>query len=67
MTKEGVSEIVMKVLDCASERDWEGAHRYEKEVWERVLDAIANNDGDAQEIAKEALKTGLIQFPRHFG
>lgn len=67
MTKEEVSVLVVKVLDCASERDWENAHKYEKEVWERVLDAIANNDGNAQEIAKEALKTGLIQFPRYFG
>ena len=50
----------------ASEGDYEYAHMAEKKAWEMALAAIEAGAPNAQELAKEALKTKSIEFARWY-
>ena len=47
--------------------DWDAAHSAEDSLHQSVLAAIANGEHDdsAADLAREALKTGDIAFPRY--
>ena len=62
MTVEEVRRIVAQIadLDC----DAESAHGAEDDLHEAVLQAIADGADNAAELAREALETRKIEFPR---
>jgi hypothetical protein len=63
MTKNEVKQRVKDIKDNAD--DYESAHSMEDDLYQDVLNAIAEGAEDAVGLAKEALKTTKINFPRH--
>jgi len=63
MTKNEVKKRVKDIKDSAD--DYESAHSMEDDLYQDVLNAIAEGAEDAAVLAKEALKTTKINFPRY--
>lgn len=63
MTKSEVKKRVKDIKESAG--DYESAHSMEDDLYLDVLNAIADGAKDAAELAKEAIKTTKINFPRH--
>jgi hypothetical protein len=53
----------IKVIE-AKKRDYETAHARENALHKKVLRAIAHGAENSQELAREALRTVNISFPR---
>lgn len=60
-----VQEQVALVRELSA--DDEAAHGIEDDLWEEVLQAIAEGHPQAQQLAAEAIKTRSIQFSRWHG
>lgn len=58
------AEVDQIAADYAASRDYEAAHSSEDQLHRRVLRLIADGADDAAELAEEALRTTLIDFPR---
>jgi hypothetical protein len=58
---------VAEVRRLAEDRkDYEAAHGVEDELWMRVLEAIRDGAENPSELARIALKTGEIDYPRWY-
>lgn len=62
MTPDEVIKRVAEIAACCD--DPEGAHGMEDDLYEDILRGIVAGDADVASIAKEALKTKEIDFPR---
>lgn len=62
MNIEQIKEQIKLIKGVAG--DPEAAHSYEDALYEQVLQTIAKGAKNAPELAKEALKTTKIKFPR---
>jgi hypothetical protein len=64
-TAQSVREAVAKIAAAAG--DYEIAHEYEDQLHVDVLATIANGEHDdsAADLAREALRTGDIEFARY--
>jgi len=61
-----VKNQVAEVKEKAIEGDDEVAHILEDKLHIDVLEAIASGSGNAQELAKEALRTREVKFMRWY-
>ena len=53
------------VLIDSIQDDYEEAHSIEDELYEAVLKEVVEGNVEAEEMAREALKTKKIDFPRY--
>lgn len=62
-----VSDVKFQVeqIKAIAGRDDEAAHSMEDELFIDVLKAIAKGSRQAKALAREALKSKALQFPRH--
>jgi len=65
MQIEDVKRFLRKVEKFAEEDDFEAAHSTEIDLWYVVLRAVAGGAENAQELAKEALKSQELEFGRY--
>jgi hypothetical protein len=65
---EGVVKVetVVRLVEKIRKDAWdaENAHSQEDDLYDRVLRAVARGDENARALAREALKTNDIDFPR---
>jgi hypothetical protein len=67
LTADEVEAQIEAVKEAVSARDYPLAFALELTIWSDVLEAIADGMWDTQELAKAALKTTNIKFPRTIG
>jgi hypothetical protein len=65
MTIAEVRFRVQTKIKVTAGRDDEAAHSMEDDLFKDVLMAIAKGSKKAQALAREALKSVKIEFPRH--
>lgn len=64
LTPNEVSAQVQAVIEAAKAEDYQLAFSLEITVWHDVLEAICEGAWDGQDLAKAALQTLTIKFPR---
>ena len=64
MTNNEVKQRVKNIKDCSRD-DYEAAHSMEDTLHQDVLQVISDGAENAVELAKAALKTKKIEFPRY--
>ena len=64
ITMYGVKKLLRQIRKFHRLNDPEIAHSREDELFQKVLKAIANGVDNPQELAKEALKSTKLDFPR---
>lgn len=67
LTVADVSARVDKLAEIARSKDYESADAEEHRIWKDVLMQICEGHPRPKAIAKEALTTGLLDFPRGWG
>lgn len=67
MTIDDIQARVTVIRAWAIDHDeYEKAHIAEAELWEDVLRAIAEGAGDAADLARTALTSRLVSYPRGY-
>lgn len=64
LTEADVQEQIEAVKAAVAERDYPLAFSLEVSLWHDVLEAIADGAWDVQDLAKGALSTTSLRFPR---
>lgn len=62
MTVKEIKKTIKQIKELAS--DPESAHTVEDDLYFSVLEEISKNPSNAQVLAKKALKTKKVDFPR---
>lgn len=62
-TLEAIADRVERIRAVADD-DYEAAHGYEDDLFRDVLEAIAKGASDPRKLARAALKSTVIEFPR---
>ncbi|MDB5452405.1 MAG: hypothetical protein JWO33_983 [Caulobacteraceae bacterium] len=60
------SRVVVVRVWAIDHEELEKAHKEEAKIWEDVLQAIADGAGQPAELAKAALETRYVKYPRGF-
>jgi hypothetical protein len=67
LTPSEIEGQVQAVKEAVSARDHALAFSLEVTIWHDVLEAIAEGAWDTQDLAKAALSTLAVKFPRTIG
>jgi hypothetical protein len=66
LTEPKMYGILQDIQKLANEKDYEAAHSLENTLWYQALQEISSGKDHAANLAKIALSTEKIEFPRWF-